>query len=415
MTVLSAARANTAPPAPPSGNTWAFAGSAASLVTVVGIALDRALGGRGFPAPSWPLNLGLLAGFVLFQVGVFLALRRTRLFAGLAGGRLAVTALALVAVWAIFLGSLPQAPVGVEAPLVQRVMQAPPFVLALLLLLANLGFGILKQLSGTLSAPSLVLANHLGLYIAGSAMLFGSGDLVRLDVWVREGELAWVGTARGRTQELPFALHLHEFRRERFPAQLTVVDAVRGEVLLPPGQDLLTLLPGARGTLAGHGVEVREATDAAPWSVPGDPVPAAYVTVTAPDGARAEGWISAGTPLSPPVFLGLGPVSFVCPEPRVRVYESRLTLVRPHAEPREVTVRVNEPLRVDGWWLYQKDYDVSGGPGARLSNIEAVRDPWLPAVLVGLLLMGAGALLCFARAGTILRAAGEPGRAEPRP
>lgn len=384
-------------------NHWRFALLAAGGITLAGFIVDFALGGRGFPAPAWPENGLLLASYLAFVVVVWLALRRTSWFAGLAGGRLAVVSLALVCVWALFLGSLPQVVRGEEAPIYQRVMQAPPFVFALFLLLANLCWGILKHLEGGLRPSSMFLFNHIGVLTVGLGTLFGAGDVARLDIWVREGEMAWTGTDGRQRYELPFAIDLHEFRREYFPPQITVIDAHSGEILLPKGDDPLTLREGKEADFFGHRIEVRELTDSAPWSVPGDPIPAAFVIATAPGGESAEGWISCGSHLMPPIFLGLGDISFAMPEPRSRLYESRLTVVLPDGPATEKTVRVNQPIKAAGWWLYQKGYNLEGGPGARFSQIEAVRDPWLPVVYTGFALMAIGALLGLGRAGSLLR------------
>ena len=56
------------------------------------------------------------------------------------------------------------------------------------------------------------------------------------------------------------------------------------------------------------------------------------------------------------------------------------------------TVEVNKPLKADGWNIYQYDYDVKSGPESRYSVFLLVRDPWLPAVYLGIFLMLAGAL-----------------------
>ena len=62
------------------------------------------------------------------------------------------------------------------------------------------------------------------------------------------------------------------------------------------------------------------------------------------------------------------------------------------------TVEVNRPLRVNGWNIYQYDYDAYRGPDSEYSVFLLVRDPWLPAVYAGIFLMLAGALsLIFLR------------------
>ena len=55
------------------------------------------------------------------------------------------------------------------------------------------------------------------------------------------------------------------------------------------------------------------------------------------------------------------------------------------------TVDVNKPFKVDGWKIYQYGYDTAAGPESRISILELVSDPWLPAVYAGIAMMLAGA------------------------
>lgn len=59
------------------------------------------------------------------------------------------------------------------------------------------------------------------------------------------------------------------------------------------------------------------------------------------------------------------------------------------------TIRVNKPLSVRGWKIYQYSYDESKGKESDISIFELVRDPWLPYVYVGIFMMLAGALSIF--------------------
>jgi len=58
-------------------------------------------------------------------------------------------------------------------------------------------------------------------------------------------------------------------------------------------------------------------------------------------------------------------------------------------------IEVNKPIVVEGWKLYQYDYDAEKGPDSEISVLELVRDPWLPFVHAGILMMIAGALSLF--------------------
>ena len=85
---------------------------------------------------------------------------------------------------------------------------------------------------------------------------------------------------------------------------------------------------------------------------------------------------------------------FIEEEPRlsfasdVTVYTKRGITVRD-------TIRVNKPLSVRGWKIYQFSYDEARGKDSDISVFELVRDPWLPLVYLGIFMMLAGALSLF--------------------
>ena len=56
------------------------------------------------------------------------------------------------------------------------------------------------------------------------------------------------------------------------------------------------------------------------------------------------------------------------------------------------TIRVNKPLSVRGWKIYQYSYDEAKGSESDISVFELVRDPWLPYVYAGIFMMLAGAV-----------------------
>ncbi len=59
------------------------------------------------------------------------------------------------------------------------------------------------------------------------------------------------------------------------------------------------------------------------------------------------------------------------------------------------TIRVNKPLSVSGWKIYQYSYDEAKGSMSDISIFELVRDPWLPYVYLGIFMMLAGAVWLF--------------------
>ena len=62
---------------------------------------------------------------------------------------------------------------------------------------------------------------------------------------------------------------------------------------------------------------------------------------------------------------------------------------------KDACIDVNKPLSIAGWKIYQLSYDETKGKWSRMSVFELVRDPWLPIVYTGILMMIAGAIGLF--------------------
>ena len=62
------------------------------------------------------------------------------------------------------------------------------------------------------------------------------------------------------------------------------------------------------------------------------------------------------------------------------------------------TIEVNRPMEIEGWKIYQLSYDETKGRWSDISVFELVRDPWLPVVYSGIILMLAGDIGLFVSA-----------------
>ncbi|MBR4857224.1 MAG: cytochrome c biogenesis protein ResB [Bacteroidaceae bacterium] len=62
---------------------------------------------------------------------------------------------------------------------------------------------------------------------------------------------------------------------------------------------------------------------------------------------------------------------------------------------REAEIRVNHPLRVGQWWIYQSGYDNSYGSRTVISILECVKDGWYPAVHIAMWTILVGGAMMF--------------------
>ena len=74
-----------------------------------------------------------------------------------------------------------------------------------------------------------------------------------------------------------------------------------------------------------------------------------------------------------------------------------MTVLRKSQKFEDVRIEVNKPFRRDGWALYLINYELSPTGQTNQCLIEAVRDPWLPAVYTGIFLMLGGTVAMLFR------------------
>ena len=98
--------------------------------------------------------------------------------------------------------------------------------------------------------------------------------------------------------------------------------------------------------------------------------------------------------------------------PPVKEYRSRVTITEPGQAPYVVNVRVNHPVAVQGYQIYQMSWgqstDAYGRP-VTYTVLQFIRDPGLAVVYAGFGALLAGILLFTAR---VMRGSGRPGDKE---
>jgi cytochrome c biogenesis protein ResB len=126
-------------------------------------------------------------------------------------------------------------------------------------------------------------------------------------------------------------------------------------------------------------------------------VPAVKVEASGPrEGQSVSGWISCGNFAVQPEFLHLDQKYILAlTSPEAKEFYSRIEIIERNGKSQDVQLMVNQPIRVGGWKLYQLSYDEKRGKWSTLSIIEAIRDPWLPVIYTGILMVLAGALYLF--------------------
>ncbi|MBK1876686.1 cytochrome c biogenesis protein ResB [Pelagicoccus mobilis] len=367
--------------------------------------------GAPLTAPPWPANaivLGLVAAWLFFIGLKGQRFAPTRLLGGLP---FAICVIGHFFLWVLVAGTLPASDGSQLPTLVRKLgLSSPitsiPFNAALLLFLLNLGLATAGRITKLKKARLKFYVSHGGMWLLIAAGLLSSSDLERWELIVSEGDAtAEVSNADGtQTRYLPFGVLLADFDIEFFTTQLTLVDVDETEIIWQKGEPLIDLEKGNIARIRGWELEVLESYEAAvplgktayqPHDSPFAP-PAAHLRATHLEtGRTVQGWTTCGNDHVPTTtILAEGSdFRFAMALPRPKRFSSQVTILKKGEEPFPVKIEVNKPITIDGWKLNQLSYDETAGKASRWTVLEAVRDPWMPAIYVGLALLALGALM----------------------
>lgn len=352
---------------------------------------------------------------MLLILGSWLLRKRFYLLRWMSSSQAAVGAIAWVALLTLIMGLTKQ--VGADAspsdPIgITKMLSHWTFVLVYMWMTYILGLVILRQISHFTWRGVPFLVSHLGLFLVLTCGTLGSADMQRLRLGAElEAEVPeWRGLDdKNKVHELDFAVQLNRFIMDTYPPKLIVIDSKSGDALPRGKSDVLSLEDSlAHGRLNGWEIHVKQylpfaalvpegsKLKAVAWGSAGA-IPAAMVEVINPTThRRISGWVSCGSFYFPMQVLPLDAKTAVAmPQLEPRRFASDVTVYTKDGRKLRDTIDVNKPLSVNGWKIYQLDYDHDRGRWSQYSVFELVRDPWLPYVYVGIALLLLGAILMF--------------------
>ncbi len=304
-----------------------------AAVVAAGLVLQFTLGSFDIAALAFPVGVIALALIVMAVAGLALY-REKAAFRLLSGIPFSVAAIGALLVCCLVMGLVPQGGQG----LLTALTSSWPFVLIYLTLLLSLGCVIARALMDFNLRRWAFYLNHIGLWLVLAGAGIGRADYRELTVRIGEG-----GENRVEKFEflnLPFRMRLDDFRMEEYPVKWGVVDIRTGR-FQPEKKPV-------------YYASEREAFAR-------NPSPEAHERIAS-----------------------------TLPEPKS--FASDVTVTFPDGKTEQAIIEVNRPYRHGSWTLYQSGYDREAGPESAYSVFKAVRDPWLPVVYAGILLLAAGAL-----------------------
>jgi hypothetical protein len=380
------------------------------LAIVAGFFVELLSGGAGIDLPRWPANFLFLAVFAITIVAVGLGMREKPLVAWLGGIPVGLSMIIGLALLSLIGGVLPQdpAPAGslVARLRLNGIFSSWPFAFVALLFLFNLGLSLIwKTIPFRVSNLQFMLF-HGGFWIALSCGLLGASDLQRLVIPLYEGKESDVAyeMPSERPVRLPYSIYLKDFEIDEYVPQFALYDPADDKVIEDKSRMIPEVRKGARAEWAGiaSATVVEFLPDALPGK-DGNPVlaegrkgvPFAKIRVEAANRPATEQWISGGGPGINPRFFQVGNYFIVIAPGAPKSFRSNVMIREKEGRRTLAMLEVNKPVDVQGWKLYQMGYDEKAGRWSTMSLVEAVNDPWLPAVYLGFFMIMGGNLLYF--------------------
>ena len=383
---------------------------------LVGLALQFSVGPIHWSDFAFPINLIFLIVFLLILVLAYWLRRRVRLFSFLLTAEAAVPTLIYAAALTVVMGLTRQVsaheraidPIGLT-----QMLSFWPFVLVYLLLASIVGLITLRQILHFRLQELPSLLSHVGLFLVIVTATLGSADMERVKLTATTDMPEWRATHEQGFVELPLAIQLEKFTIDEYPPKLLIINSQTGKSVPAKNPEIALIDKHFReGNILKWRIRVlknlplaapvvtSDTTKYVEWQSSGA-VTALLVEAQRMKDGRAVGpptvgWVTCGSYLFPFQELKLTKqLSLVMARREPERYASRIHVYTESQKNIVATVEVNKPVSVDGWRIYQLSYDEAMGRWSETSTFELVKDPWLPAVYVGIYMLLVGAILTF--------------------
>lgn len=375
---------------------------------VAGFAIEASTSGDSTLSLTFPYNLYILIGYVLILIIAYKWMSHLQVIRWLTKVPAAITSICLVTFMVMIMGIVPQTQSDnfiVNLLGFNHITTNWAFILILLLFLSNLGLVTIKRILQFRLSNLGFIINHLGLFIALTTGILGSGDLQRLTIQTEENKPSWIAyNEENKPVELSFAFFLKDFRLDEYPPKLALVDNETGELHFNEGKNLYLIEKDKSYVFGDYKIKVNDYLETsgrigekyAFVNEFGSPPSALVEVIDIKNNKTVDGWISCGSFSKQPQSLKINEqLSLVMTIPEAEKFSSDITILTKDKQKIETTLEVNKPYKHEGWKIYQYSYDDTFGKWSNTSVLELVKDPWLPYIYLGIFMMIAGAIYMF--------------------
>jgi ResB-like family len=359
--------------------------------------------------PSWPYNLQIAVSYIILLIFVNLIYKNTLVVRWLSSIPASISALVFFITLSLAIGLFPHEDIPGKSYFIvsfSNLQKSWYFIASVVFLLTSLGLVILRRALPFNKRNLGFLANHVGLWLIIFAGSLGSGDRKSFQINLEEGKPNQIGCNQEDVCfEFPFSLKLLNFHIDDFPAKVALVKNGADKIDTKIKNNLFLLEKNVEKEIKDYKIKVEEYLPLSVYdSVKGfvsskdtGAAPAALLSVRNKNNEFIiEGWISCGSFNVKPAIIGLEDKYFLLmTNPDPKKFSSTIEIVSKNGKKLIEQIRVNKPLSISGWKLYQMSYDLKMGRYSKISIIDAIKDPWLPIVYLGVLLLMAGSVYIF--------------------
>ena len=387
---------------------WGYAERFIIVITllILGFAINY-IGKSTVSSIQWPVNLYLGIVIIILLLLIHFLFKKNPFVKWLSSIPAAISAICFYTFLVLLMGFIPQGSSKASSFIheigLSDIISSHVFLFAQIYFLVILGLVTLRRSFPLKSNNIGFFLNHFGLWLTLFAASIGAGDLQRVTITVSKTNAVYYGVnQKGETiHDLGVAIQLKEFNIEEYSPKAFIIDNKSGDIL---SKQIFYLEKGNKGEIMDWEVEVDDFFEyGVCMGEKFHPVydigaaPAAYViTKNIKTNEINEGWISCGSFRFQGNFLKLSDrMLLVMAEPEPKKYSSKVKIYTTSGDDFETTIEVNKPVTVNGWKIYQLDYNHAMGKWSDISILELVKDPWIPVVYFGIFMLIAGALYMF--------------------
>ncbi len=374
---------------------------------ISGFLIEISINGKSINIPEWPGNIIILISYILILFSVNFFLKKTSFVKWLTSVPASISAISIFAFLVLLMGVFPQnaEQYGIVKLLgIYNITNSWAYLLIMLYFSTCLGLVILKKFDSITKSNIGFFLNHAGLWIAIVAGSLGSSDVQILKMTLHENEFNYLATDSTNTKhELPFGIKLLDFSLEEYEAKIGVLNYQKSKLYTENNNLTFYANKGITKELLGNKITVLKYFPTA--GKVGDRYEA-FMGLGAPPAALVEieniktkqkqqKWLTCGNFMYQPEYYKFDSTfSLIMIPPEPKNYSSKVIIVNQEIND-TISIEVNKPYEIDGWKIYQLNYNEPMGRYSETSIFEFVKDTWLPIIYIGIFMMMAGAGYIF--------------------